>query len=61
MMNQFNAVMIAEGVEEAEEAEQIEAWQYLVDTGLAFQLQGYFGRTAMQLIEAGVISPRKAS
>ena len=56
-INSFNAVGIAEGFIEAESEEQvIEAWQFLVDSGLAWQLQGWFGRTASQLIEQGVIS-----
>ena len=56
-INSFNAVGIAEGFIEAESEEQvIEAWQFLVDSGLAWQLQGWFGRTAKQLIEQGVIS-----
>ena len=57
-MTSYLAAAIAEGFcegEGASEEEQIEAWQYLVDTGLAWTLQGWFGRTAMQLIEAGVI------
>ena len=54
-MNDFQAVMIAEGVDEASEDEQIAAWQHLVNTGLAWRLQGCFGRTARQLIDAGVI------
>ncbi len=53
-MSTFDAVMIAEGVQEAETEEQyLEAWQMLIDTGMAYQLQGWFGRTANQLIEAG--------
>ena len=56
-MNQFNAVGIAEGfVEASSEEEVIEAWQYLVDTGLAWQLQGWFGRTANEFIENGIIN-----
>ena len=55
MMNDYDAVMIAEGVIEADNDRQIEAWQHLVDTGLAWNLQGLFGRTAINLIEQGVI------
>ena len=54
-MNDYDAVMIAEGVIEADNDRQIEAWQHLVDTGLAWSLQGWFGRTAMDLIEQGII------
>ena len=53
-MNTFNAVGIAEGFIEAEEEQVIEAWQYLIDTGLAWQLQGWFGRTAAHLIGEGI-------
>jgi len=53
-MSTFDAVMIAEGVQDAESEEQyLEAWQMLIDTGMAYQLQGWFGRTANQLIEEG--------
>lgn len=55
MMDPYTATMIAEGVEEATEVRQIEAWQYLHDTGLAYQLQGWFGRRAQDLISQGII------
>jgi hypothetical protein len=56
-MDQFNAVGIAEGFIEADSEDQVlEAWQFLVDSGLAWQLQGFFGRTATQLIERGLIT-----
>ena len=56
-MDNYTAAGIAEGFIEADSEEQvIEAWQTLVDTGLAWQLQGWFGRTAQQLINQGVIT-----
>ena len=58
----FTAVGIAEGWIEAESEEKvIEAWQHLIDTGICWQLQGYFGRTAHRLIEEGICKhPRQA-
>jgi hypothetical protein len=54
-MDTFNAVGIAEGFIEAESQEQVvEAWQLLIDTGLVWKLQGWFGRTASQLIGQGI-------
>ena len=55
-MTQIDACMIAEGVEEATQREQLEAWAYLIKTGLAWNLQGWFGRQAASLIDAGIIS-----
>ncbi len=56
-LDNFTATGLAEGFIEAESEDQvIEAWQHLHDTGLAYQLQGWFGRTAQSLLEQGVIS-----
>lgn len=49
-------VGLAEGFEEGTEEQIIEAWQYLHDTGLAYELQGWFGRTAQSLLEQGIIN-----
>ena len=55
MISNYDAVGIAEGFVDADSEEQvIEAWQHLIDTGLAWTLQGWFGRTAQALIEQGV-------
>ena len=57
MMDNYMAVGLAEGFIEAESEEQvIEAWQYLHDTKLGYQLQGFFGRTLNQLLNEGIIS-----
>ena len=54
-MDNFTAVGLAEGFIDADSEEQvIEAWQHLIDTGMAWTLQGWFGRTAQALIEQGV-------
>ena len=56
-MDNFTAVAIAEGFWAAEpEEEELAAWQHLVNTGLAWSLQGWFGRTAQRLIDDGYIT-----
>ncbi len=61
-MDSFTATGIAEGWIDCESEDQyIDAWQTLVDTGLAWQLQGWFGRTAARLIEEGVINAKGAA
>jgi hypothetical protein len=56
-LDNYTATGLAEGfIEPEDEAQAIAAWQYLHDTGLAYSLQGWFGRTARDLIEQGVIN-----
>jgi len=59
-MDSYTAVGIAEGFIESEsEEEVIEAWQTLINTGLAWSLQGWFGRTARNLIDNGICTEVK--
>ena len=60
-MTDFDATMICEGVieppgdtPEEQEESYIAAWQQLIDTGLAWRLQGWFGRRAAALIREGI-------
>lgn len=59
-MDIYTATGIAEGWIETDSEEVVEAWQRLIDTGLAWRLQGWFGRTARDLIAAGVCTPAGA-
>ena len=54
-LDQVTAVLIAEGAQSAPQQTYYDAWQHLVDTGLVWHLQGWFGRMASALIEAGDI------
>ncbi len=59
-MTDYRAAMIAEGVEEVSDEETyFAAWQHLEDTGLAYKLQGWFGRRLTDLIAEGKITPRQ--
>jgi hypothetical protein len=54
------ASKIIEGVEPSEDdTEAIATWQHLIDTGLCWQLQGWYVRTAQNLIELGICSPAR--
>lgn len=54
----YMASAIAEGFcegEGASEQEQLIAWQWLHDKKIAYQLQGWYGRTAQNLITNNLI------
>ena len=60
-MTAHQAIGLAEGFIDADSEEQvIEAWQYLLDIGLVWQLQGFFGRTAVAMIKEGIIEVKDA-
>ncbi len=48
--------MIALESGEMSEEETVEFFQELVDSGIVWQLQGAYGRAAMALIEAGLVT-----
>jgi hypothetical protein len=55
-MTPYKATGIAEGwIISRNEDTEVQAWQYLHDTGIAYKLQGTFGRIANSLKEAGYI------
>jgi len=41
-----------------EYAAHVMAWQYLIDTGVCWTLQGFYGRTAQDLIARGTCKAR---
>ena len=59
-MDSYEAIGIAEGFIDCDDERKLnEAWQHLIDTGLCWQLQGWFGRQAIRLIEEGICQPPK--
>jgi len=57
-VNTYTAVGIVEGSTDIySDAHYIEALQLLIDTGLVWQLQGFFGRVAMMAIARGDCNP----
>lgn len=54
-MTDLDAIMLIEDAEgENDEDEIIEAWQHLINTGTVWSLQGFYGRTAANLISEGI-------
>jgi len=49
-------VEIPDGVDEY--TAHVQAWQHLIDTGLCWSLQGFYGRTARDLIARGTCKAR---
>ena len=49
-------IMDLEGGADLTEDEVIAGFQHLVDTGQAWSLQGFYGRTAQRLIDMGLVT-----
>jgi len=57
MVSPLDAVLICEGVREAEdEQEYLDAWQTLLDTGIVWQLQGWYQRNVIDLLNQGLLT-----
>jgi hypothetical protein len=58
-MSIYDACACVEGFDGQEHSEEevIASWQYLIDTGAVWQLQGWYGRNAHLLIEEGICRP----
>ena len=57
----YLAAAIAEGFcegEGASQVDQLKAWAYLIQTGQCWTLQGWYGRSASDLIEGSIISKK---
>lgn len=57
----YDACACVEGFdgEEHEQDTILSAWQFLINTGDCWKLQGWYGRTAKALIEQGLCYPAK--
>lgn len=60
MTTEYLGQIIAYEQGDLDEEGTINLFQHLVDTGLAWQLQGHYGRTAQALIQQGYINPPPA-
>lgn len=60
-MTTIEAVMIIEGAsgDDYTTDQYREAWQYLYDIGIVWELQGWYGRTAKGLLESGFITAKE--
>lgn len=52
-MNALDAILIIEDMQDASVEQQVTAWQYLIDSGMAWRLNDWHAATAVTLIENG--------
>ena len=53
-MTDLDAIMTIECDDNATQEDVIRAFQHLIDNGTVWSLQGWYGRTAQQLIQEGL-------
>lgn len=56
-MELLQAIQTIEDCGDFDKSDYLSAWQYLIDTGHAWKLQGYYGRTAIHLMKQGYCKP----
>ena len=56
-INELSIAIVDYENDHLSEDEIVELFQELVDNGMAWTLQGHYGRTAMALIQAGLVFP----
>ncbi len=57
-MNTMKAISLIDGLEEPDDEETLlKAWQFLIDNGEVWRLQGTYGRIAHAMIESGTLRP----
>lgn len=61
IVSTYDCCAIIEGFDGQEHTEEevIEAFQTLINSGIVWQLQGFYGRTAARLIEDGICTPAR--
>jgi hypothetical protein len=59
--NKFDPVSFVMAYEggELDDDETVDGFQHLLDSGLVWQLQGHYGRTAAALLQAGMIHDKR--
>ena len=56
MVDTLQAVLICEGVQmPQDEQEYIQAWQCLLDTGTVWQMQGWYQREVVAMLDKGIL------
>jgi len=58
-MNHVEAVAIAATGDDLPREKQVEAWQFLIDTGLCWRMSGWYARQAQHLINLGVCTAQQ--